>query len=123
RHVFTRPRDTISRGGPPMNARLARTTMTAATMTVALMCAGASAQEAAPAAGSLGALPIRDVTIFKDGHAFVLREGEMPVDAAGNVVIDDLPQPVLGTFWPYAVDAKLAGVVAGQRRVSVERTA
>lgn len=36
-----------------------------------------------------------------------------------------LPSTVLGTFWPYSAktDVKLAGVVAGQRRVLVERTA
>ena len=39
--------------------------------------------------------------------------------------MDYLPSPVLGTFWPYSssTDAKLAGVVAGQRRVLVEQTA
>lgn len=84
-----------------------------------------AAQDEAAPADALAALPIREVSVFKDGHAFVLREGAMPVDAAGNVLVDDLPRPVLGTFWPYAADAdaRLAGVVAGRRRVSVERTA
>ena len=55
----------------------------------------------------------------------MLHEGTLPTDAAGHVVMDYLPTPVLGTFWPYSSnkDAKLAGVVAGQRRVLVEETA
>ena len=46
-------------------------------------------------------MPVKEVTVFKDGHAFVLHEGAMPTDAAGNVLMDYLPSPVLGTFWPY----------------------
>ncbi|MBN2399836.1 MAG: hypothetical protein JXI33_05780 [Candidatus Aminicenantes bacterium] len=70
-------------------------------------------------------MPVKEVTVFKDGHAFVLHEGKLPVDSAGNVCIDYLPAPVLGTFWPYSAsrEAKLTAVVAGQRRVLVERTA
>jgi len=88
--------------------------------------APAAAPAAPPAApNALEAMPIREVTAFKDGHAFVLHEGAMPTDDAGRVVLDYLPAPVLGTFWPYAADpkAKLTAVVAGRRRVSVERTA
>src|SRR6266481_4677462 len=49
----------------------------------------------------------------------------MPVDQYGNVVMDYLPAPVLGTFWPYSADpgVKLTAVTAGQKRVLVERTA
>src|SRR5262245_10032917 len=72
----------------------------------------------------VGSIPIREVTVFKDGHAFVVQEGTMPVNAAGDVVIDELPQPVLGTFWPYSAGkAKLAATTAGRRRVIVDRTA
>jgi len=48
----------------------------------------------------------------------------MPVDAGGNVVLDALPQPVLGTFWPYSADknVKLSSVTASVRKVKVERT-
>lgn len=83
------------------------------------------AQDPAAQAASIRSLPIREVSVFKDGHAFVLREGDLPVGADGNVLVEDLPRPVLGTFWPYAAgaDAKLASVVAGRRRVAVERTA
>jgi hypothetical protein len=55
----------------------------------------------------------------------VLHEGKMPTDAAGNVLLDHLPTPVIGTFWPYSVDksAKLVGVTAARRRVLIEQTA
>ena len=48
----------------------------------------------------------------------------MPVDASGDVLMDYLPSPVLGTFWPYSAekDVKLTAVVAGQRKVLVDRT-
>ena len=70
-------------------------------------------------------LPIKEITVFKDGHAFVAHEGEMPVNAEGNVVMDYLPAPVIGTFWPYSAspDVKLKSVVAGRRRVDVDHTA
>jgi hypothetical protein len=69
-------------------------------------------------------LPVREVTAFKDGHAFVLREGELAANAGNEVVLDDLPAPVLGTFWPYASGgAKLVSAKAAKQRVKVERTA
>ena len=86
--------------------------------------AGESGSEA-PSSSALARLPIKEVTVFKDGHAFVLHQGRMPVDGSGNVLMDYLPTAVLGTFWPYSAekDVRLTGVVAGQQRVSVERTA
>jgi hypothetical protein len=88
------------------------------------IAAPALADEAAPAS-SLARMPIKEVTVFKDGHAFVLHQGMMPTDAAGNVVMDYLPTPVIGTFWPYCPDKKatLHSVTAGRRRIRVERTA
>jgi hypothetical protein len=70
-------------------------------------------------------MPVKEITIFKDGHAFVLHEGKMPTDADGNVTIDYLPTPIIGTFWAYSADAnaKLAGVVSHKRIVPVKRTA
>lgn len=70
-------------------------------------------------------LPIKELTVFKDGHAFVAHEGKMPTDEKGNVVMDYLPTPVIGTFWPYVAErgAKLTSVVAGQKRVLVDHTA
>jgi hypothetical protein len=75
--------------------------------------------------GTFTNLPVKEVTVFKDGHAFVLRQGRMPTDASGNVVMDYLPTPVLGTFWPYSADKnlKLVSVVAGRQKVIVENTA
>jgi hypothetical protein len=85
------------------------------------------ADKAEPAASvsALAHLPVKEITVFKDGHAFVLHQGLMPVDAAGHVVLDNLPNPVIGTFWPYAMEknAKLHSVVAGRRVVRLERTA
>ncbi|HSR50339.1 MAG TPA: hypothetical protein VLV83_05885 [Acidobacteriota bacterium] len=71
------------------------------------------------------AIPVREVTVFKDGHAFILHEGQVPTDEQGDVVLDSLPEPVLGTFWPYSADPSvaLAGVVAGRRTLSTSRDA
>jgi len=95
-----------------------------ATMWFFLATLPAAGDEAAPLS-ALAKMPVKEVTVFKDGHAFVLHAGKMPTDAAGNVVMDYLPTPVLGTFWPYASDshATLQAVVAEQHRVLVERTA
>jgi hypothetical protein len=70
-------------------------------------------------------LPVREVTIFKDGHAFVAHHGILPTDTNGNVQLDQLPSPVIGTFWPYATgkEVTLAGVVAGRQLVRTECTA
>lgn len=74
---------------------------------------------------ALANMPVKEVTVFKDGHSFVLHEGQMPTDADGNIVLDYLPRPIIGTFWSYSADsnAKLSGVVSGQRIVSIDRTA
>ena len=85
----------------------------------------ASAAEKAAPLSTFGKLPIKEITLFKVGHAFVAHEGEMPIDEHGNVVMDYLPAPVIGTFWPYSAEkrAKLTSVVASRKRVLVERTA
>ena len=74
---------------------------------------------------SLSRLPVKEVTVFKDGHAFVVHEGALPTNESGSVVLDSLPAPVIGTFWAYSTDeaAKVSRVVAGSRRRLVERTA
>ena len=84
-----------------------------------------TAGERAAPLSALAKMPVKEITIFKDGHAFVLHEGKMPTDASGNVLLDHLPTPVIGTFWPYSADksAKLLGVTAAKRRVLVEQTA
>lgn len=86
---------------------------------------GAAAADPAAPLGALAKMPVKEVTVFKDGHAYVVHQGTMPVDAAGSVLLDLLPNPVLGTFWPYSVNAAtpLQSVTAGRRRVTVERTA
>jgi len=86
----------------------------------ALAVASAAAQSAAAPR-----LPVREVTVFKDGHAFVAHQGVLPTDTNGNVQMDYLPSPVIGTFWPYATgnNVKLTGVVAGRQLVKTERTA
>lgn len=90
-----------------------------ALLTLAL--AAAAAAQGAPATH----LPIREVTAFKDGHAFVLRQGDVALGADGRIVLDELPQPILGTFWPavHGDGCTLRSVTAGQHRVEVERTA
>src|SRR2546430_17578214 len=82
------------------------------------------AEEPAPLT-AMARMPVKEITIFKDGHALLLHDATMPTDADGNVLLDYLPAPVLGTFWPYSSDknVKLTSVVAGQRRVRVEGTA
>ncbi|MGE0608634.1 MAG: hypothetical protein AB7O62_16185, partial [Pirellulales bacterium] len=96
----------------------------------ALTNSAALAEEVAAAAkavpqNSLAQMPVKEVTVFKDGHAFVMHAGTLPTDELGNVVLDYLPTPVLGTFWPYSTDkgVKLNSVTAGAHAVSVERTA
>ena len=70
-------------------------------------------------------LPVREVSVFKDGHAFVVHRGKVAVDAKGSAVLRHLPAPVMGTFWAGATDegVGLAAVTASQGRVRVERTA
>jgi hypothetical protein len=70
-----------------------------------------------------GRLPVKEVTAFKDGHAYVLHEGELPVTSDGRIVVDDLPAPVLGTFWPYVAQdgLKLRSVVSGYEDVARTR--
>jgi len=89
-----------------------------------LITPGIAAEKAVPLA-TFAKLPIKEITVFKDGHAFVAHQGELPTDRHGNVIMDYLPTPVVGTFWPYVADkgARLASVVASQKRVLVERTA
>jgi hypothetical protein len=91
----------------------------------ALAAAASAAPAPAPPLSALARMPVREVTVFKDGHAFVLHEGRLPVDPSGSVLMDYLPNPVLGTFWPYVStpQPELTAVTASQRRVQVEYTA
>jgi hypothetical protein len=71
----------------------------------------------------LRGLPIREVTIFKDGHAFVLHSGRLQADARGQVTLDELPLPILGTFWPTGLDARLQSATAVREKVARPRAA
>ena len=70
-------------------------------------------------------MPVRELTAFKDGHAYVLRDAPLDPAAAGKVVLDELPTPVLGTFWPFVTggDAQLLAAKAGRDEVTVSRPA
>lgn len=94
----------------------------AVSLSLFLVAPFAAADQAAPLS-ALAKMPVKEITVFKDGHALVLHEGKMPTDAAGDVLMDYLPNPVFGTYWPYARNVKLTAVVASQRKVLVERTA
>lgn len=97
-------------------------------LALGLLCAsftpGRAETQAEPVA-SLTRMPIREVTIFKDGHAFVVHQGRVPTDPRGLVILDRLPVPVLGTFWPYSAerDVRLSAVTASRRRVRGDQTA
>ncbi len=72
----------------------------------------------APTTLPVAKLPVREVTVFKDGHAYVIRDSALPAAANGTVVLDELPVPVLGTFWPFATDgARLVSAKAGREKV------
>lgn len=92
---------------------------------VALWLCGRAAGEPAKPFKTLARMPVREVTVFKDGHAFVLHSGTMPTDESGNVAMDYLPTPVIGTFWPFSADKKatLSGVTASQHKVLTDHTA
>ena len=100
---------------------------TCVTETTARWCRAAepAASLSAMNVAALDRLPVREITVFKDGHAFVLHEGRMATDDAGHVIMDHLPAPVIGTFWPYASEpnVQLTAVVAGKRRVEDRRVA
>jgi hypothetical protein len=101
-----------------------KTVMLALWMLCGWLTPAAAPAQAGPA-GSLTRMPIKEVTVFKDGHAFVVHQGRVPVDAKGHVVLDRLPTPVLGTFWPYSADheVKLTAVTASRRSVRGQQTA
>lgn len=85
-----------------------------------LCLAAALAAQDAPTANA-HSLPVKELTAFKDGHAYVVRETLLSNDAKGRVLLDELPVPVLGTFWPYATGgASVVSAKAGQRSVKVK---
>jgi len=90
--------------------------------------ANAAEGAAPPPTGST--IPVREVSVFKDGHAFVVHRGPVDVDRDGRAVLRNLPAPVMGTFWAGAFDegaersgVAVAAVTAAPARVRIERTA
>lgn len=70
-------------------------------------------------------LPIREVTVFKDGHAYVLHEGQVQTSEKGRAVLDTLPSPIMGTFWTYSADprVKLVSVVSSRDTIEIKAEA
>ncbi len=92
-------------------------------LAVVLLLAGVGVAEDAGRA-VYDKLPVKEVTVFKDGHAYVLHEGQMTTDGKGNVLLDTLPNPVMGTFWAYSVQpgAALTSVMSSRQDLDVEKT-
>jgi hypothetical protein len=98
----------------------------AATIIIAVLLLTVYTQaDTPPPLSALARMPVKEVTVFKDGHAFVVHQGMMPTDSHGSVLMDYLPTPVLGTFWPFSADksARLTAVSASRQKVMVQRTA
>lgn len=70
-------------------------------------------------------MPVVEVSVFKDGHAFITRQGILPADSKGDIVIHELPVPVLGTFFPYSADkdVHIKSVTASKENISKQTTA
>lgn len=90
-----------------------------------LLCSSAQTNDEAPRLIALSRLPVKEVTVFKDGHAYVIHQGKASVEGQREVRLDYLPTPILGTFWVYSGNdaTPVRKVTASIRRVSVERTA
>lgn len=94
-----------------------------------VVCAGllagavARAEQEAAEPAVYDKLPVKEVTVFKDGHAYVLHEGALSTDAKGNVLLDTLPSPVMGTFWAYSArpEVALSSVVSSRDMLDVEQ--
>ena len=98
--------------------------LAAALVAASALLAGAAEPAATPE------LPVREVSVFKDGHAFVVHRGRVAVDGRGEAVLRHLPAPVMGTFWAGAIDGGperdgvgVASVTASTSRVKIDRTA
>jgi hypothetical protein len=96
------------------------------TVAVLLACMPLQLKAAAdvPLLDAVVRMPVKEVAVFKDGHAYISHQGSLPTDTEGNIAIDYLPSPVLGSFWLSVTQkgVKLSAVTAGQRRVTVQRT-
>jgi len=90
-----------------------------------LVCLSLPVTLSAQAVSETARMPVRELTAFKDGHAFVLRDAPLDLAGGSEVALDELPRPVLGTFWPFVTggDARLRSARAGVQDVSVTRAA
>jgi len=90
-----------------------------------LVCLSLPVTLSAQAVSEAARMPVRELTAFKDGHAFVLRDAPLDLAGGSEVALDELPRPVLGTFWPFVTggDARLRSARAGVQDVSVTRAA
>ena len=90
-----------------------------------LVCLSLPFTLSAQAVSETARMPVRELTAFKDGHAFVLRDAPLYLAGGSEVALDELPRPVLGTFWPFVTggDARLRSARAGVQDVSVTRAA
>jgi hypothetical protein len=105
-----------------MGAHIMRThlaSFTKAMVTATLLCPAAAPP--AHAGNDANELPIREVTAFKDGHALVLRAGETRTNHAGDVVLSELPRPVLGTFWLETTEDDAHVFAVRAERIEVDR--
>ncbi len=70
-------------------------------------------------------VPVREVTVFKDGHALVTHQGTLPTDEKGNATIDHVPTPVIGTFWAHSANKKasLRSLTSGTATITKLRSA
>jgi len=94
-------------------------------LAAALCCSLPALADPAAPLSALAQMPVRELTVFKNGYALVLHKGKMATDTNGNVQMDYLPTPVLGTFWPSSneKDAGLSAVVSSRHKVLVSQTA
>ena len=63
-----------------------KSVLVAAAVVAGVVLSGPWAAWAEPAQplGALAKMPVKEVTVFKDGHAYVIHQGQMPTDAKGQ---------------------------------------
>lgn len=68
-------------------------------------------------------LPVREATVFKDGHVFLVHEGNATTDPSGSVILEDLPNPILGTFWAHCAepDTAIEAVISSRDTIDLSR--
>ena len=82
-----------------------RTGFVAALMTLAASSAAADVVE----------LTTERVMVFKDGYALVVKTVDGVTDAAGRLVVDQVPEAaVLGSFWALADGGRVLAMTAEQ---------